>query len=402
MKRPQNFFQYKRIVRCGLGSVFSLAGFIAFAVCVLKGALAAPPQEPKESIVCRGTSGEGFSYWWGGECWCADGCVPDLTNCGPGDCTPDSGYSGCPHCTHSGTYGADCSGFVSKAWQVPDPYPLDACHVARYVAADFTADHSYWNVVSMNDLQPGDAVASTSHVILVIGERDAFGDHEVVEAMGCNYGIVRHSRSFSSVYSGARRINLTACVCSDGDAQTEACGDCGTRSRSCEQDCLWSPWTPCAGPDPTGAEAICTVEGGVGVCGEGRRLCVAGWLTCRPNAASTEVCDALDNDCDGQTDNGTPESLGEGYPCTHTCGVGVTRCIAGAVRCATEEGQWPVETCDSTADHDGGTESNTGARGGCGCRLQCAAGTLPGTLWWLVLGCALVTFWVRRRMRPGR
>ncbi len=330
---------------------------------------AAPPAEPAEAIVCRGTSAEGFSYEWGGECWCSTGCDPDLTSCSPGVCTPNPGFSGCPDCTHSGTYGADCSGFVSKAWQVPDPQPTDACDVTRYVAASFTSDHSYWNVVPMTSLQPADAVASSSHVILVIGYEDSYGEHEVVEAAGCTPGIIRHSRTFSSSYSGARRINLSDCVCSDGDQETEACGDCGTTQRTCENDCLWSPWSGCTGPDPTGAEAACSPDGGEGVCATGQRLCVAGWLTCQSASATTEICDGLDNDCDGVVDNGTPESLGEGFPCTGNCGVGLSECVDGVIHCMTPGG----DTCDATDPDD-----NDGKGiGGCTCRAQSGPGSLP-------------------------
>lgn len=296
-------------------------------------ARAAPPEEPAESIVCRGMSGVGFSYAWGGECWCGNGCTPDLSTCSPGVCTP-TGSDGCPDCTHSGKYGADCSGFVSKAWQVPQPYAVEACGVDRYVASSFTSNHSYWSVVPMSSLKPADAAASSSHVVLVVGPKDSHGQYEVVEAKGCNYGIVHQNRTFSSSYSGARRINITSCVCNDGDEETRGCGDCGTQKRTCQQGCLWSDWSPCEGPDP--AESTCTVAGATGQCAEGKRLCVAGWLTCQAVAASTEVCDGVDNDCDGIVDNGTPETLGEGIACTTSCGEGKSACVDGVVRCISE------------------------------------------------------------------
>lgn len=356
---------------------------LATALCALAVSTslqAAPPSEPVESIVCRGQSAEGFSYWWGGECWCDNGCVPNLSSCQPGQCTPNSGSTGCPDCTHSGTYGADCSGFVSKAWQVPEPFAPNACDVDRYVASDFTADHQYWDVVSMDSLQPADAVASSSHVILVIGAKDSAGEHEVVEAKGCSYGIVRHSRTFASTYSGARRINLSACVCADGDEETKNCGDCGTQKRACEGGCLWSAWSACDGPDPSGAESSCNVEGQKGACASGQRLCVAGWLTCQSVAPSTEVCDGEDNDCDGVVDNGTPASLGEGLPCKNSCGDGTSKCVNGAVQCLSSG------ACAGPADAgSAGSAGKSGSSGtwssggdddsGCGCRAGARGST---------------------------
>ncbi|MBN2725573.1 MAG: hypothetical protein JXR95_16025 [Deltaproteobacteria bacterium] len=292
----------------------------------------APPEEPVESILCRGYSAVGFSYEWGGECWCSSGCDPDLNNCEAGICTVNDGATGCPECTHSGTYGADCSGFVSKAWQVPDTYATNQCDVARYTAASFTADHEYWNVIPMNTLSPGDAVASSTHVILVTDSGDDWGNYEVIEAKGCIYGIVNQVRTFSTSYSGARRINLTDCNCEEGEIQTENCGDCGTTERRCV-GCMWSEWSSCEGPSPTPEESCSPENGAQGECARGTVLCVAGFRTCQGKLPSTEICDGLDNDCDGIPDNGTPVSLGEGYKCSNECGEGTSLCIDGVLKC---------------------------------------------------------------------
>jgi hypothetical protein len=305
-------------------------------------AQAAPPPMSRADIMCRVSSAVGYSYYWGGSCWCANGCSP-------GNCTKGSCSGNCPSCSHSGSYGADCSGLVNKVWQVPDTISTTTCGHGPYVAASYQSSTSNWTVISRSNIQEGDAMASSTHVLL-FDHGDPWGQLVAYEARGCSYGIVHNWRSCSSSYNATRRANLISdCQCSPGETETEACGncgtrsrtcggsctwgawsgcggqgvcspgaqesepccDCGTKSRSCTQQCEWAEWGGCAGPDPGGACAT----GEPGPCAEGTARCVEGCSACVSDYTPTaEVCDAFDNDCTGVIDDNDPTEMGETPP----------------------------------------------------------------------------------------
>jgi len=102
--------------------------------------------------------------------------------------------------------------------------------------------------------------------------------------------------------------------CTPWQSQTQDCCDCGTQTRTCTTDCAWGEWSACAGPDPDGGQTACeTGEGGH--CAEGRVRCRDGCVACvRLLEPLPEVCNLLDEDCDGTADNGFPETLGDPAP----------------------------------------------------------------------------------------
>ncbi len=139
----------------------------------------------------------GFSYWWGG------GRLAEGAN--PGTCS-----GACPSCTHGGSYGADCSGFIAKAWLLPAALPMDS-NKHPYSTANFVVSSSLWTVISRASIQPGDSLvhrANGAGHIVMYEKDDPWGSFWAFEARGCSYGIVHNIRTVTSTYKTIRRAGL--------------------------------------------------------------------------------------------------------------------------------------------------------------------------------------------------
>ncbi len=171
----------------------------------LKGApvISTDPNGPPspDNAIARAQAAVGFSYYWGGGAWLASG---------PTSSTAGSCSGSCPSCTHSGTYGADCSGMVAKAWQ----YGTVALNVNShpYSTSTFVNDVAgKWSTVSRSSLKTGDAMVYNSggsgHIVLW-ESGDGWGSSTVYECKGCSYGCVHDTRTFTSSYHGIRRASF--------------------------------------------------------------------------------------------------------------------------------------------------------------------------------------------------
>lgn len=152
--------------------------------------------DSRDGAVVRGKSVAGFSYHWGGGAW-------DPTSSAHGAC-----YGSCPNCTHSGSWGADCSGFVAKAWIVPSTNTPVSKQWHPYSTANFVNDTSAWHTVSRGSVAKSDAFVYNSngagHVFLY-ESGDPWGNVWAYECAGCVKGCVHDLRSVSSSYHAIRK-----------------------------------------------------------------------------------------------------------------------------------------------------------------------------------------------------
>ncbi|MCS6900851.1 MAG: SH3 domain-containing protein [Myxococcales bacterium] len=156
-------------------------------------------ESARDQAIQRAKSGVGFSYWWGHGRWRPEG---------PTASTKGSCSGSCPNCSHSGQYGADCSGYVAKIWQVPSTNTDLTKDSHPYSTADFVKDSSQWSTISRSSLAKGDAMVyntnGSGHIIL-FSSGDGWGSLNAYECKGCSAGCVYNTRTASSSYKAIRR-----------------------------------------------------------------------------------------------------------------------------------------------------------------------------------------------------
>ena len=161
-----------------------LALSLTLAVLLPAPARAACPTISRDQIIAIAKSGVGCRYVWGGTCW---------------------------NQANKTWKGADCSGYVTKCWQIPGASATSSCLPHYYTTSSFKSSSTHWSTISRNDLIRADALnynsGSSGHIVLY-DSGSKWGNAVTYEAMGSKWGIVHGSRYVSSTYAGKRRHRL--------------------------------------------------------------------------------------------------------------------------------------------------------------------------------------------------
>ncbi|MCB9525118.1 MAG: thrombospondin type 3 repeat-containing protein [Myxococcales bacterium] len=153
----------------------------------------------------------------------------------------------------------------------------------------------------------------------------------------------------------------------DGDGAGDLCDACNGDPQPEVCDALDNDCDGTVDEDVGAGEACET--GGIGACASGHQVCRDGGLVCEADAVpSPEVCDGLDNDCDGAVDN---DILGLGEPCATglpgACREGRSLCLGGFIQCNSDNDP-AAERCNGADDDCDGRvdEEVRNACGACG------------------------------------
>jgi len=222
-----------------------------------------------------------------------------------------------------------------------------------------TCINNEWSGDCVGDITPGTEICDNRD-----NDCDGQTDEGLSQTQSCGVGECQHT--------------INTCV----NGQPETCNPYqGATAEVCEgsrdEDCDGNVDEGCS--CTTGQTQDCGID--VGQCQEGTQTCTNGiWGSCAGEIGpSAEVCDGLDNDCDGTPDDGIsqPVSCGEGI-CFHT----IQTCTNGQPQtCNPYEGA-QSEVCEGSLDEDcdgqvdEGCSCTTGDTQVCGTDVgQCQAGT---------------------------
>ena len=164
----------------------------------------------------------------------------------------------------------------------------------------------------------------------------------------CNESDQQDCYTFNSGNPGDGPCRYGTQTCDNG--QWGACeGDSGPDEEICngeDDDCDGTPDN-----DVVDAGSTCTT-GREGICSSGTEVCMSGALQCSSdNAPTNEICNGLDDDCDGTPDNNLTDATGESCDTGQDgiCGPGTNECVGGSIVCQANNSP-TAETCNGEDD----------------------------------------------------
>jgi len=168
-------------------------------------------------------------------------------------------------------------------------------------------------------------------------------------------------------------------ACNGLDDDCDGLTDENTGDETCngiDDDCDGDVDEDVAATDPT-IGVDCGDPPFEGVCQPGTTICIAGSVECRGEIdPTTEICDTLDNDCDGTPDNNLPPPFGDSCGSDEgTCEAGTLECVNGAPSCEGDVGPTP-EVCDGLDNNCNGATDETDPNIGAECNDLPGGGTV--------------------------
>lgn len=199
---------------------------------------------------------------------------------------------------------------------------------------------------------------------------------------GDNFTIFTEDVNFNQ-YQKTFSFSVEICLPGSTDSCESNIGQCSPGTKVCRSDKRWGPCVNSTGPVAevcdgldnncnglvdenklTGNALTRLCGSDIGVCSKGTETCSGGrWGSCNSVTASTEICDGLDNNCDETTDEGCVCISGQTQRCgidTGACQKGVQTCLGTSWGSCVGEVTPITEICNEADDDcDGSTDEGS-------------------------------------------